>query len=176
MCHFSMLSTHLIAKIVFVHLLHCSTHPMAPAGSASTNHWKQVPYVLEFEPKTLLVSPICHQSIGGALISLSAGLKSGLLQTLHAGVQASHRAVKAIGRGAAADTWLFMDKKRNRLVAVKLFQRPIPDALRDSTVREITVRLSVPQDPQSTDDQPLPTASSSRTHSADACMHLCNGL
>jgi len=57
-------------------------------------------------------------------------------------VQASHRAVKAIGRGAAADTWLFMDKKRNRLVAVKLFQRPIPDALRDSTVREITVMLN----------------------------------
>lgn len=57
-------------------------------------------------------------------------------------MQASHRAVKAIGRGAAADTWLFMDKKRNRLVAVKLFQRPIPDALRDSTVREITVILT----------------------------------
>ena len=54
--------------------------------------------------------------------------------------QASHRAVKAIGRGAAADTWLFMDRKRNRLVAVKLFARPIPHALRDSTVREITVR------------------------------------
>ena len=54
--------------------------------------------------------------------------------------QASHRAVKAIGRGAAADTWLFMDKKRNRLVAVKLFERPIPDVLKESTIREITVR------------------------------------
>ena len=49
--------------------------------------------------------------------------------------------MKAIGRGAVADTWLFMDKKRNRLVAVKLFQRPLAHALRDSTVREITVRI-----------------------------------
>ena len=57
-------------------------------------------------------------------------------------VQASHRAVKAIGRGAAADTWLFMDKKRNRLVAVKLFERPIPDVLKESTIREITVRAA----------------------------------
>lgn len=56
---------------------------------------------------------------------------------------ASHRAVKAIGRGAAADTWLFMDRKRNRLVAVKLFARPIPHGLRDSTVREITVQAEL---------------------------------
>ena len=62
------------------------------------------------------------------------------LKGFRAVAQASHRAVKAIGRGAVADTWLFMDKKRNRLVAVKLFQRPLAHALRDSTVREITVR------------------------------------
>ena len=39
-----------------------------------------------------------------------------------------------------------MDKKRNRLVAVKLFQRPLAHALRDSTVKEITVRSRTPQD------------------------------
>ncbi len=61
------------------------------------------------------------------------------IRAVNCHMQASHRAVKAIGRGAAADTWLFMDKKRNRLVAVKLFERPIPDVLKESTIREITV-------------------------------------
>jgi hypothetical protein len=54
----------------------------------------------------------------------------------------SHRAIKPIGRGAAADTWLFADRKRNRLVAVKLFPRPIPKALQASTLSEIQVAFS----------------------------------
>ncbi|BDA44043.1 Serine/threonine-protein kinase SAPK3 [Coccomyxa sp. Obi] len=49
----------------------------------------------------------------------------------------SHRAIKHLGRGAAADTWLFVDRKRNRLVAIKLFPRPIPANLRDSTLNEV---------------------------------------
>ncbi len=56
-------------------------------------------------------------------------------------LQASHRAIKHLGRGAAADTWLFVDRKRNRLVAIKLFPRPIPAGLRDSTLSEIKVAL-----------------------------------
>ena len=74
-----------------------------------------------------LTVPVCSMLSGGII-------------AVHCHAQASHRAVKAIGRGAAADTWLFMDKKRNRLVAVKLFERPIPDVLKESTIREITVR------------------------------------
>lgn len=54
-------------------------------------------------------------------------------------MQASHRAIRHLGRGAAADTWLFVDRKRNRLVAIKLFPRPIPAGLRDSTLSEIKV-------------------------------------
>lgn len=54
-------------------------------------------------------------------------------------VQASHRAIRLLGKGAAADTWLFADRERDRLVAVKLFPRPIPRSQRNSTLREITV-------------------------------------
>ena len=54
-------------------------------------------------------------------------------------LQASHRAIRLLGKGAAADTWLFADRERDRLVAVKLFPRPIPRSQRNSTLREITV-------------------------------------
>lgn len=39
----------------------------------------------------------------------------------------------------AGDTWLFRDTSTERLVAVKLYPRPIPDIQHESTLREIKV-------------------------------------
>ena len=50
--------------------------------------------------------------------------------------------MKLLGRGMAADTWLFRDTNSHKLVAIKLYPRPLPDIQRESTLREIQVQLN----------------------------------
>lgn len=56
---------------------------------------------------------------------------------------ATHQAVKLLGRGMAGDTWLFRDTSTERLVAVKLYPRPIPDIQHESTLREIKTQTDL---------------------------------
>lgn len=60
-------------------------------------------------------------------------------QTKKIGLAGSHQAVKLLGRGAAADIWLFRDLKHGNQVAVKLFERPLPQAAMQAVLREIKV-------------------------------------
>ena len=59
--------------------------------------------------------------------------------SLTCNLQASHQAVKLLGRGMAGDTWLFRDTDTHKLVAIKLYPRPIPEIQHESTLREIKV-------------------------------------
>ena len=61
-------------------------------------------------------------------------------QTQKIGLAGTHQAVKLLGRGAAADIWLFRDLKHGNQVAVKLFERPLPQAALQAVLREIKVR------------------------------------
>lgn len=61
-------------------------------------------------------------------------------QTRKIGLAGTHQAVKLLGRGAAADIWLFRDLKHGNQVAVKLFERPLPQAALQAVLREIKVR------------------------------------
>ena len=61
-------------------------------------------------------------------------------QTKKIGLAGTHQAVKLLGRGAAADIWLFRDLKHGNQVAVKLFERPLPQAAMQAVLREIKVR------------------------------------
>ena len=54
-------------------------------------------------------------------------------------VQATHRCIRLLGRGIAADTWLFSDRTRGELVAIKLFTRPVNKAQLASITQEILV-------------------------------------
>ncbi len=56
------------------------------------------------------------------------------------GMQARYRAIKLLGRGAEADTWLFADRKRNLPIAIKLFARPVSKKLVASILREIRLQ------------------------------------
>ncbi|KAK9809819.1 hypothetical protein WJX73_009694 [Symbiochloris irregularis] len=56
---------------------------------------------------------------------------------------ASHQAVKLLGRGMAGDTWLFRDTESHKLVAIKLYPRPIPDIQHESTLREIKTQTDL---------------------------------
>lgn len=60
-------------------------------------------------------------------------------QTKKVGLSGSYQAVKLLGRGAAADIWLFRDLKHGNQVAVKLFERPLPQAAKEAVLREIKV-------------------------------------
>ena len=62
-------------------------------------------------------------------------------QTKKIGLAGTHQAVKLLGRGAAADIWLFRDLKHGNQVAVKLFERPLPQAALQAVLREIKVRF-----------------------------------
>lgn len=62
-------------------------------------------------------------------------------QSQKIGLAGTHQAVKLLGRGAAADIWLFRDLKHGNQVAVKLFERPIPQAAVQAVLREIKVNL-----------------------------------
>ena len=53
--------------------------------------------------------------------------------------QEGYQAVKLLGRGMAGDTWLMRDKETAKLVAIKLFPRPIPDVQHEPTIREFQV-------------------------------------
>jgi hypothetical protein len=55
-------------------------------------------------------------------------------------MQARYRAIKLLGRGAEADTWLFADRKRNLPIAIKLFARPVSKQLVASILREIRLQ------------------------------------
>lgn len=60
-------------------------------------------------------------------------------QSKKIGLAGTHQAVKLLGRGAAADIWLFRDLKHGNQVAVKLFERPLPQAAVQAVLREIKV-------------------------------------
>lgn len=62
-------------------------------------------------------------------------------QTKKIGLAGSHQAVKLLGRGAAADIWLFRDLKHGNQVAVKLFERPLPSGAVEAVLREIKVSI-----------------------------------
>ena len=54
--------------------------------------------------------------------------------------QARFRAIKLLGRGAEADTWLFADRRRDHAIAMKLFTRPVAKHLVPSILREIRLQ------------------------------------
>lgn len=60
-------------------------------------------------------------------------------QSKKIGLAGTHQAVKLLGRGAAADIWLFRDLKHGNQVAVKLFERPLPQAAVQAVLREVKV-------------------------------------
>ena len=60
-------------------------------------------------------------------------------QTKKVGLSGQFQAVKLLGRGAAADIWLFRDLKHGGQVAVKLFERPLPQGAIQAVLREIKV-------------------------------------
>ena len=64
-------------------------------------------------------------------------------QSKKIGLAGTHQAVKLLGRGAAADIWLFRDLKHGNQVAVKLFERPLPEGALQAVLREIKVKLSL---------------------------------
>ncbi|KAK9834291.1 hypothetical protein WJX81_004049 [Elliptochloris bilobata] len=56
------------------------------------------------------------------------------------GFEARFRAIKLLGRGAEADTWLYADRKRDQPIAMKLFRRPVPQSLVSSILQEIRLQ------------------------------------
>ena len=64
-------------------------------------------------------------------------------QTKKIGLSGQFQAVKLLGRGAAADIWLFRDLKHGNQVAVKLFERPLPQGAIQAVLREIKVMAEV---------------------------------
>ena len=55
----------------------------------------------------------------------------------------THRALRLLGRGAFADTWLFQHLATRRLVAIKLFSRPLRKDQVPSILREIGVQAEL---------------------------------
>ena len=51
----------------------------------------------------------------------------------------THQALRLLGRGTAADTWLFRDIKLSKPVAIKMFQRPIDYYPVSAVQREVMV-------------------------------------
>ena len=51
----------------------------------------------------------------------------------------THQALRLLGRGTAADTWLFRDIKLSKPVAIKMFQRPIDSYPVSAVQREVMV-------------------------------------
>ena len=55
----------------------------------------------------------------------------------------THRAIRLLGRGAFADTWLFQHLQSRRLVAIKLFSRPLRKDQVPSILREVGVQAEL---------------------------------
>lgn len=55
----------------------------------------------------------------------------------------THRAIRLLGRGAFADTWLFQHLASRRLVAIKLFSRPLRRDQVPSILREVGVQAEL---------------------------------
>ena len=55
----------------------------------------------------------------------------------------THRAIRLLGRGAFADTWLFQHLATRRLVAIKLFSRPLRKDQVPSILREVGVQAEL---------------------------------
>ena len=55
----------------------------------------------------------------------------------------THRAIRLLGRGAFADTWLFQHLASRRLVAIKLFSRPLRKDQVPSILREVGVQAEL---------------------------------
>lgn len=55
----------------------------------------------------------------------------------------THRAIRLLGRGAFADTWLFQHLATRRLVAIKLFSRPLRRDQVPSILREVGVQAEL---------------------------------
>ena len=70
-------------------------------------------------------------------------------QTKKVGLSGQFQAVKLLGRGAAADIWLFRDLKHGGQVAVKLFERPLPQGAMQAVLREIKVIAEIRRAPKS---------------------------
>ena len=58
------------------------------------------------------------------------------------GLDGTHQAVRLLGRGAAGEIWLFRDVKTRKMVAVKLFERPLEPGAVAAVLREIKVNLA----------------------------------
>ena len=87
-------------------------------------------------------------------------------QTKKVGLSGSFQAVKLLGRGAAADIWLFRDLKHGNQVAVKLFERPLPQAAKEAVLREIKVTAEIRLAANSRSEQVMVKGKS-------ACMIQC---
>ena len=115
--------------------------PKGQAAAVKQNGAKGAPHDLEVGLSmgngVLSSVPMCtpwgDMPLGGRLTTEP-------MSPCHAAAQSIHHAIRLLGRGAAADTWLCADRAKKRLVAVKLFPRPLPHVQRESVVREITVR------------------------------------
>jgi serine/threonine protein kinase len=55
----------------------------------------------------------------------------------------THRAIRLLGRGAFADTWLFQHLATRRLVAIKLFSRPLRKDQVPAILREVGVQAEL---------------------------------
>ncbi|KAL3154733.1 hypothetical protein ABBQ38_011281 [Trebouxia sp. C0009 RCD-2024] len=64
-------------------------------------------------------------------------------QSRKIGLEGQFQAVKLLGRGAAADIWLFRDLKHGNQVAVKLFERPLAQGAIHAVLREIKIQTEI---------------------------------
>lgn len=56
------------------------------------------------------------------------------------GLKETHDLKKFLGRGGTGDTYLFIDKRNQQPVAIKLIKRPIPKVILPNILREIRVQ------------------------------------
>ena len=83
-----------------------------------------------------------HQALACAATSLCPHCRQAKQQTHRVGLDGTHQAVRLLGRGAAGEIWLFRDVKTRKMVAVKLFERPLDPGAVSAVLREIKVNLT----------------------------------
>ena len=83
-----------------------------------------------------------HQALACEATSLCLRCRQAKQQTHRVGLDGTHQAVRLLGRGAAGEIWLFRDVKTRKMVAVKLFERPLDPGAVSAVLREIKVNLA----------------------------------
>ena len=80
-----------------------------------------------------------HQALVCEATRLCLRCRQAKQQTHRVGLDGTHQAVRLLGRGAAGEIWLFRDVKTRKMVAVKLFERPLDPGAVAAVLREIKV-------------------------------------